>query len=180
MSEIPAEIALVQDFVNTRDVEDGTDAIADPGALRAWLRARGLPAPERVSEAEVAMTLELRESLRELLLGHHEERVPEDALASVNRLAQRLPLYVAFNDDAVPTVAAGAAGVPGALAEVLGHVLVAASRGTWARLKACSKQSCRWAFYDHSRNRSGRWCSMRVCGNRTKTRAYRARQRGER
>ncbi|MGH2778535.1 MAG: CGNR zinc finger domain-containing protein, partial [Actinomycetota bacterium] len=31
------------------------------------------------------------------------------------------------------------------------------------------------AFYDHSKNRSGKWCTMRVCGNRAKTRAYRER-----
>jgi len=36
---------------------------------------------------------------------------------------------------------------------------------------------CQWAFYDRSKNRSGRWCSMRTCGNRTKTRAYRTRRR---
>ncbi len=47
--------------------------------------------------------------------------------------------------------------------------------GTWSRLKAC--RQCEWAFYDWSKNRSGRWCAMSVCGNRTKVRAYRARRR---
>jgi predicted RNA-binding Zn ribbon-like protein len=48
--------------------------------------------------------------------------------------------------------------------------------GSWARLKACRSQLCKWLFYDRSRNRSAVWCSMAVCGNRTKTRAYRARR----
>ncbi|HEV2869799.1 MAG TPA: CGNR zinc finger domain-containing protein, partial [Actinomycetota bacterium] len=30
-------------------------------------------------------------------------------------------------------------------------------------------------FYDHSTNRSGTWCTMSVCGNRRKARAYRRR-----
>jgi predicted RNA-binding Zn ribbon-like protein len=44
--------------------------------------------------------------------------------------------------------------------------------GTWARLKACPGRDCGWVFYDHSRNQSARWCSMKVCGDREKARAY--------
>ena len=44
------------------------------------------------------------------------------------------------------------------------------------RLKACRKESCGWVFYDHSRNRSSNWCSMTICGNRTKTTGYRRRR----
>ena len=43
--------------------------------------------------------------------------------------------------------------------------------GTWSRLKACREDDCHWAFYDRSRNRSGQWCVMAVCGNRNKARA---------
>jgi len=50
--------------------------------------------------------------------------------------------------------------------------------GTWARVKACVADDCQWAFYDSSRNRSGRWCDMAVCGNREKVRTYRSRQSG--
>lgn len=49
--------------------------------------------------------------------------------------------------------------------------------GAWPRLKVCWETTCRWAFLDTSRNRSRNWCSMSSCGNRTKTRAYRARRR---
>ena len=45
--------------------------------------------------------------------------------------------------------------------------------GAWERLKACTNGGCVWAFYDRSKNRSGRWCSMDICGNRIKTRTYR-------
>ncbi len=48
--------------------------------------------------------------------------------------------------------------------------------GTWSRLKACAAEDCQFAFYDHSKNRSGHWCTMAECGNRAKVRSYRARQ----
>ena len=51
----------------------------------------------------------------------------------------------------------------------------AMAEGSWARLKACPADNCLWAFYDETKNRSGTWCSMSVCGNRTKARAYRRR-----
>ena len=54
-------------------------------------------------------------------------------------------------------------------------VAAAMADGSWSRLKACQADRCGWAFYDHARNRSRRWCSMAVCGNRTKARAYRRR-----
>jgi putative transposase len=49
--------------------------------------------------------------------------------------------------------------------------------GTWERLKACPRHDCFWAFYDHSKNRSGRWCRMEDCGNIEKARAFRERRR---
>jgi predicted RNA-binding Zn ribbon-like protein len=53
------------------------------------------------------------------------------------------------------------------------------AEGTWERLKVCPAHDCLWAFYDSSRNRSGHWCSMKVCGNRAKARSYRERHRGD-
>ncbi len=47
------------------------------------------------------------------------------------------------------------------------------------RLKRCRGAHCGWFFIDRSRNGSRRWCSMADCGNRTKARRHRARQRAE-
>jgi predicted RNA-binding Zn ribbon-like protein len=54
----------------------------------------------------------------------------------------------------------------------------AEAEGTWERLKVCHNEECRWAFYDASKNRLGRWCNMDVCGARHKMRAYRERKTG--
>jgi predicted RNA-binding Zn ribbon-like protein len=52
--------------------------------------------------------------------------------------------------------------------------------GTWAHLKACANDDCRWAFYDRSRNHGGTWCDMTTCGNKLKNREFRARRRSDR
>lgn len=47
-----------------------------------------------------------------------------------------------------------------------------------SRLRKCESPACAWLFVDRSRNRSRRWCDMKVCGNREKARRhYHARRR---
>lgn len=72
-----------------------------------------------------------------------------------------------------PTGGAPARQVIGA---VLAAIVTADARDEWPRLKACRNPACQWAFYDASRNRSGRWCDMNVCGVRHKMRTYRERR----
>ena len=63
----------------------------------------------------------------------------------------------------------------GALGTIVAAAVEAMVDGHWNRLKAC--RNCGFAFYDYSRNRAATWCSMTLCGNRLKTRGYRARRR---
>jgi predicted RNA-binding Zn ribbon-like protein len=58
---------------------------------------------------------------------------------------------------------------------VLAAVAEAMADGSWARLKACRADDCKWAFIDTARNRTRIWCDMAVCGNREKARRYRSR-----
>jgi predicted RNA-binding Zn ribbon-like protein len=41
-----------------------------------------------------------------------------------------------------------------------------------ARVKVCASERCNWLFFDTSKNRSRRWCDMKVCGNREKARRH--------
>jgi predicted RNA-binding Zn ribbon-like protein len=75
--------------------------------------------------------------------------------------------------------AASSSGVEGALGRILAIVHASIADGTWMRLKACHEHGCEWAFYDHTKNRSGAWCNMGVCGNRAKARAFRERRAAE-
>ena len=175
---VPRELAAVQALVNTIDLEDNDDRLDSPEALRRFLADQGLLDPsEPVGEDDLAMAVELREALRAMLRVNHGEALDPAALEVVNRAAAGLPLQVAFDTEGHPVLGPGSAGCRGALAALLAGVAQAGAQGTWERLKVCSAESCQWAFYDRSKNRSGRWCSMQVCGNRTKTRTYRSRRR---
>ena len=57
-----------------------------------------------------------------------------------------------------------------ALGQLLDAVRQTSQDGTWPRLKVCARDTCRWAFYDASRNQVRRWCSMAGCGNHIKMR----------
>lgn len=46
------------------------------------------------------------------------------------------------------------------------------AEGPSARLRVCSNPTCGLFFYDHSRTRRRRWCSMSRCGNRHKVAAF--------
>ncbi|NUW36885.1 CGNR zinc finger domain-containing protein [Nonomuraea sp. SMC257] len=162
---MPAPAELVRDFVNTLDVECGTDELACPAELALWLRERGLAGPlDRATDDDLATALALREGLRAAL---RRETTPHTVLPV-------LPLRLVV--DPLPRLVPVDTGVRGALAVIAGAVADA----SWDRLKVCSEITCQWAFIDVSKNRSRSWCSMRVCGNRTKTRAYRARKQGSR
>jgi hypothetical protein len=141
-------------------------------------QARGLLAPgERVRPGDVRRAARLREALLALLLANNGERLDEAALAEVNEAAGRSRVSPALEGAGAWRLSPAGGGVDRALGELLGIVFRSMSAGTWSRLKACPDPSCRWAFYDHSRNRSGRWCKMAECGNRAKARAFRERQR---
>ncbi len=176
----PHNLQLVIDFVNTLDVEQGIDALADATGLAAWLGARGLSdigaSPLRAGQR--ADAVELREAIRAVMLEHNGLDPDSEAAAALERAAARGQLSVCFDTDGAVRVAPRAPGFAGELARLLVPVAAAAADGTWERVKACPADDCGWAFYDHSRNRSGRWCDMAVCGNRSKVRAYRSKRSG--
>jgi predicted RNA-binding Zn ribbon-like protein len=178
-SSLPHGLDVVIDFVNTREVDHGTDAIATPDRLAGWLRERQLIAPRIwVGEAELGQATELREALRAVLLEHNGSP-PGGGVQALEQVAERGGLSVCFGADGTLRLAPRAGGFAGALAQLLVPIAHAAGDGTWERVKACAADDCQWAFYDRSRNHSARWCDMAVCGNRTKVRAYRSKRRAE-
>jgi predicted RNA-binding Zn ribbon-like protein len=179
----PGELEVVREFVNTYDVEQGIDELESPQALAGWLGQRGLLDDSGDARpADVRHATELREALRELLLhhaGHDEaEHTGPDPGEVLDAATRRARLRAGFDGDGGAILVAEAPGVAGALGRLLALVHAAEADGTWVRLKACREDTCQWAFYDHTKNRSGRWCTMEVCGNRAKVRAYRERQAG--
>jgi predicted RNA-binding Zn ribbon-like protein len=164
----PDRLRLVEEFVNTLDIETSEDAISFPENLSSWLEGYGYGASTDVQRARAA-----REGLRALLCGNAGLTVDQRAIRRLN--AALAPVSVRFEAAGARLEARGD-GLDALLADISQAVVEAMADGTWARLKVCRSEDCRWAFYDRSKNRSGAWCTMAVCGSRTKVRAYRARQ----
>ena len=175
----PGELALVQAFANTFwDLERGRpERLPTPAALARWLLERELLEPGvRLTEADRRQALDVREGIRALLSANGGRDPDPDAL---RRMHQALPggLLVRLHADRLPELVAPRRDLDGALALIAAAVAVAQFERRFARLKACPGPECGWAFYDHSRNQTGAWCSMSVCGARVKAREYRVRRR---
>jgi predicted RNA-binding Zn ribbon-like protein len=175
----PGELDLVRAFVNTLDIEHGPDELGTSAGAAAWLRGHGLLEDGLIDDVERERVVAVREALRELLLANNDGHTPAmEAVATLRAAAARAPLAVDVAADGAVALAPVGGGVDAALGRLLAITYRAAATGEWRRLKACRDDRCRWAFYDGSRNRSGHWCSMAVCGNRNKVRGYRSRQAG--
>jgi predicted RNA-binding Zn ribbon-like protein len=174
----PDALRLVQSFVNSRDVEARSDDWSDPPALGAWLAARRLVEPRVEADAlDLVAAVGLREALRALLLENAGHGTAGGAEAALDEAAARARLRPRFEAPGSVRLEAEAPGIAGALGRIVAIAAQAMAEGRWPRLKACSNDACQWAFYDSSRNRSGRWCSGEDCGNQLRARAFRARQR---
>ena len=163
--------------MNTRELNPDRDEISEPRLLAAWLSERGLLADDaRATRAHVDRAIELREALRTLLLAHNDDGIDTaEAAKAIDLAARQAALEVRFNPDCTTELAPAAPGAAGAIGRLVAIVADAAGTEEWSRLKACRRESCLWAFYDHARNRSRAWCSMEVCGNREKAQKFRER-----
>jgi predicted RNA-binding Zn ribbon-like protein len=172
----PAPLDVLQRFVNSVSFERDEEELSTPEALRAWLVQRGLMgADEPVTEGDLRRAVDVREGLRALLFANNGHPLDAPAVERLDRAASRAGVLLRFDPDGAPRLEPEATGVDGAIARLMAAVAQSSVEGTWARLKACPEESCRWAFYDHSKNRSAKWCNMQTCGNMAKARAYRAR-----
>jgi predicted RNA-binding Zn ribbon-like protein len=177
----PDRLDHVRLFVNTLDIETGEEKLGDPQELAAWFAERDmLGDAESLSDADVRQAHSMREALRKLLLAHNGAKLDPAAIDAVNAAAKSAELVVRFDDHGHASLVPVRSGIDEALGRLIAIVYGAMADGTWERLKACREDTCEWAFYDWSKNRSGAWCDMAVCGNRAKARAHRERrQRGD-
>jgi predicted RNA-binding Zn ribbon-like protein len=174
----PQPLYLVQRFVNSVDVESGEDELSSPDALRDWFAERGLmEAADDVSPADLRRVVDVREGLRALLLQNNGLPMDETRVERLDRAVRRAGVRVRFVPGRDPELVPDASGVDGAIARLMAIVAAAVEHGRWERLKACPREECEWAFYDKSKNRSGRWCTMESCGNIEKAKAFRERHR---
>ena len=152
----------------------GTDELATTEGLTAFLAHHGLlDEGVHAVEPELVEAVRLRRGLHDALeLNHAGERAP---LATLDEALGALAVRLRWVGDGVVAVPADD-GVAGALACIGLAAHEARASDLWWRLKICAFDECEWAYYDQSKNRSRHYCEY-GCGNKLKTRAYRARRR---
>ena len=174
----PGDLRLVQQLINSLDIEAGTDEMGTPSSLGGWLLAHGLTRSRlRLSDLDLERVHRFRELLRAMALANNGSPLDPALLAELGAQFAVLPLVGRWRDTAAVELEPIGRGLDAALGRLASIVVVEMLQGRFGRLKACARDACRWAFYDHSRNRSGTWCAMAVCGSRVKVAKYHRRRR---
>jgi predicted RNA-binding Zn ribbon-like protein len=175
----PQPLVRVQALVNTVELPDGLDRLADLSDARPWLIDNDLLAPTAdLTIADLDFVRGVREALRALLV-HNAGGPPPTApaLAPLRQVAAAGTARADFGEAGEVRLSATGDSVRERLVALLLVIHYAQRDGSWARLKACANDECQWAFYDRSRNHGGTWCEMAACGNKLKNREFRARRR---
>jgi predicted RNA-binding Zn ribbon-like protein len=126
---------------------------------------------------DLAQAIELREAIFLTIRANTEDRVPSnDHLTRINAVAAETPL--------TPVFEAGPAGhrwqapirPAAALSTIARDAIDLLTGPTASRVRECANPKCELVFVDLSPPGARRWCAMQRCGNRSKTKAYRARR----
>ena len=175
----PGELELVRGFLSLHDHEQGDPEGSPPSleSLRWWLGSRSLvEAGDPIRDQDLAWALRVRDALTSKVRENMGE--PRDATATefLNRAAEETGLRVCFGCGDASPIHVSATGVRGAIGRILGTAFLAELDGRWERFRVCHDPGCGSVFFDRSKNKSGKWCSMSSCGNRAKVRAFRERR----
>jgi CGNR zinc finger/Putative stress-induced transcription regulator len=173
----PGDLDLVRAFLSVHDHVYGTRRSLAPSAdtIAWWLGKRGLIDPEAETDPDdLRLAVDVLEALRSLVRENEGAARDPDAIRVLDDAARDTGMSIRFGSEAVEPTGSG---VRAAIGRILATAFLAQVDGRWGRFKECSSTDCRSVFWDRSKNRSGRWCSMKDCGNRAKVRAYRARER---
>ena len=195
----PEERWICLDFANTNDWHASahpTEHVTSYADLVAWAAQIGV-LPEDAAQAalthadahpaEAQAVLDRARTLREAIyhivvaiieggsVADGDIAILNDALASTLPRAQLVATDHGFEW--------GWDMRPGALDTMLGPIARSAAglltSEDRSRIGQCADdRGCGWLFYDRSRNRSRRWCSMESCGNRAKAKQHYERERG--
>jgi predicted RNA-binding Zn ribbon-like protein len=147
-----------------------------PGAAADRMLAEARQHPRAANEA-LERARELRETLHALFVAVDHDRAPAATvlstlashIGSAYGQARLVPHEGTLQWAPGPAVSLDHVGAE--LARAAGRLVTSSEL---ARVRACAAQDCRWWFVDETRNRSRRWCDMKICGNREKLRRFRA------
>ncbi len=171
----PGDLELVRDFVNTLDIQPGTERFGDPAGLALWLADHRLVSlSPALTDEDLARAKRLREALRAFLLANAGFPLDPGAAAAFDDATGPVRLRARTDEDGwLELLPVDEEGLSSAIGRLVSIVFAAQQDGTWSRLKVCAE--CHWALYDHTKNYSAAWCGSQ-CGARVRSRRYRQRR----
>ena len=186
--QVPDELARLYDFANSLDVRrfrhHGAqhvqgDELIGPRELAVWMSQRGLSTKgAKISAAMFDSALQLRAGVRAYLeCDPAERRKDNEAVRSLDKIMKFFPLVAEARGDHSMTLGASRRDALAGMSVVVAELYDGSIKGTLDRLKMCRAEECRRIFFDRSKPATRRWCMSTLCGNRIKTRTYRARHR---
>jgi predicted RNA-binding Zn ribbon-like protein len=182
MDAAAGELAFVHDLMNT--VSGGkpnrVDLLSDLDSARTWLDT-SLSSLATVTESarlDVELSAEDLDGLRALRadLRHVSAEHQDGADERLNVPLQSVTAALQLNSDGTVVLRPRGNGARQVTSLVLSLIYRAQLADTWRRIKLCRNPKCAAVFYDRSRNNSGVWHDVRVCGNAANLRASRARR----
>lgn len=183
------------DLVNTEMMGAGQliDRIDTSAKLAAWVTESELGSLLDASDTDVAASLDIPDpvfnrvvSLRAVLRAGFDEiafgrELPGTTLEAINQVLQdepgsRLRVSPIGGLERVSRVEVTELPqwLPWLIADAAANLLSSPAAGL---LRRCANNVCVLFFIDTSRNHSRRWCSMELCGNRSKVSAHHQRSR---
>ena len=171
----PGDLELVRDFVNTLDIQRGTEKFDDPAGLAIWLSDHRLaPLLAALTNEDLVRAKKLREALRAFLLANAGLPPDPEAAEAFDDAAGPVRLRARADEEGwLELLPSHEDGLGYAIGRLVSIVFAAQHDGTWSRLKVCAE--CHWALYDHTKNYSAAWCGPQ-CGARVRSRRYRRRR----
>lgn len=171
--QAPGSLDIVRRFENTVELPDGPDELDTLERAGAWCESQGLAPP--VDQGHLELIRAFREALRDLLFANNGEGDRHAAWEALSPFLARARLALNIDPDRGLELRPVSPEAGGPIASLLTIIYESLRNGTWSRLRACRKPTCRFAYYDQTKNGSRAWCSMATCGNQAK--AHRRRQR---
>ncbi len=174
------QLEIIADFINTHDRrmryegDPGVEILEGVNDLRSWLLEYGfIHDLDSVTEVDLTLARELRSSLR-AAIPYNPHDPKDDDFQTLNRIAGQFRFFYRFGEmsDVMESVEEQG---KGGLARLLILVFRLRENNLWSRLRVCTAADCQWVFVDRSRPGTGKWCSMKACGNRAKNKTYRER-----
>lgn len=175
------KLELIADFFDTHDKrmrfegDTGIENLREPENLYSWLLNHQLIMEgEEVSGEDLKLAIQLRTEARKLIINNgFSEETDENAL---NGIMNSFQFKIRFSGGN-PALQSCDTNGRKALAKIALLIYELKKKELWNRIRVCSAEDCQWVFVDYSRPGTGKWCTMKACGNRAKNKTYRQKRK---